>query len=96
MYILEALIDRGGRGRTRDIVALGGEKMKNILTEQDKTMLPSGNDLRWQNRTCWARNDLVESGYLKQDSPQGWWEISESGRQYYQTLKEENTSKDGE
>lgn len=88
IYLLEALCDIGGKGRSRDVVELVGEKMKNLLTDIDKTMLPSGKDVRWKNRTKWARNDLVESGYLKQDSPQGWWEISQSGRQYYQTLKE--------
>ncbi len=94
IYILEVLCDMEGEGRTRDVVERVGEKMKNIFTEQDKTMLPSGKELRWQNRTKWARNDLVESGYLKQDSPQGRWEISETGRQYYQTLKEKSSRND--
>ncbi|OQX00557.1 MAG: hypothetical protein BWK80_61600 [Desulfobacteraceae bacterium IS3] len=93
-YILNVLIEMGGSGKPKYVVERVGEKMRNILTEKDREKLQTGTDLIWENNVKWARNDLKESGYLKDDSPYGLWEISESGRKYYEKLK--NNEEDNE
>jgi hypothetical protein len=85
-YILNVLIEMGGSGKPKYVVEKVGEKMRNILTEKDREKLQIGKELRWENRVKWVRNSLKESGYLKDDSPYGLWEISESGREYYEKL----------
>ncbi len=93
-YILNVLIEMGGSGKPKYVVEKIGEKMRNILTEKDREKLRTGTDLRWENRVKWVRNSLKESGYLREDSPHGLWEISESGRKYYEKLK--NDEEDNE
>lgn len=56
--------------------------MKDILTSWDYEYLPSGKDIRWRNKTQWARLYLVRKGLLKKNSPHGIWELSEEGYKY--------------
>jgi restriction system protein len=84
--ILEALIEMGGRGRTSDVLTRVEEKMRVKLNKVDYERTASG-DPRWRNRAAWVRNELVEEGYLKKDSPRGIWEITDAGRALYQELK---------
>lgn len=80
--ILQALVEKNGRGRTREIVNRVGEMMAGILNEYDQERLATGNRPRWRNTAEWARNDLREKGLIKSGSPHGIWEISEAGREY--------------
>jgi restriction system protein len=80
--ILEALVDLGGRGRVAEVLDLVYEKVKEILTPFDHEMLPSGLTERWRNTAQWARNEMVTKGLLRNDSPRGFWEISEKGKNY--------------
>ena len=56
--------------------------MKDILNKVDFELLPSGNDYRWRNTACWARNTMIKEGLIKKDSPRGIWEITEKGKIY--------------
>jgi restriction system protein len=82
-YILQALVELGGRASSLQVVDLVGEKMHNILKPADFAVLPSdGKTIRWRNRAMWARNDLVNKMGLMNKTRQGVWEISERGRQW--------------
>lgn len=85
--ILESLIEAGGSGRTRDVLAKVYEKMKPRFGEIDLEKLASGRAVRWRNRAMWTRKGLALSGYLKENSARGLWEISNKGRKYYERKK---------
>jgi len=90
--ILEALIELGGSGKVKTILNKLFEKMKDKMTEKDLEKQPSGNAIRWKNIAQWARQDLVNKGYLKKDSQRGTWEITEPGRTFYESKKEKQVS----
>ena len=80
--ILEALIELGDRGPTQEVLERVKKKMNDNFTEIDREFLPSGLDLRWRNKANWARLPMIKQGLLKQNSPRGIWEITESGKNY--------------
>lgn len=83
--LLEVLIEMGGSGKVRDILDKIGNKMRDKLTAVDQRPLRSGKSIRWRNRAMWVRNTLKNEGYLKADSPNGIWEITEKGRELYRS-----------
>lgn len=81
--ILKALAELGGRGRTADVLTRVGHMMEQRFTSLDLAPLPSNTQvLRWWNTAQWARNEMVNNGLLRNDSPRGIWEITEKGRRY--------------
>lgn len=80
--ILQTLVQMGGSGKVRDVLARVEKLVKPELSEADYQHLPSTpNTPRWYNTAQWARNSMVQEGLLRADSPRGTWEISEAGRQ---------------
>jgi restriction system protein len=80
--ILQALVDLGGSGSVRDVIAKVGEAMKDTLKDADYGSLPSNpKSVRWENTAAWERNTMTREGLLKSDSPHGTWEISDAGRE---------------
>lgn len=60
------------------------EKMSGILKEFDLEKLKSkSREERWKNTAQWARFEMVKEGLLSNSSPNGIWEITEKGREYY-------------
>ena len=84
---LQALVDLGGKARRDEVVELVGKKMQGVLTADDQEMLPSGVEVRWKNRVAWQRENMKRLGMLRGDSPQGIWEITETGRQWLADAK---------
>ncbi|MCX8050306.1 MAG: winged helix-turn-helix domain-containing protein [Chlorobi bacterium] len=82
--ILQALIERGGSGSASDILDRVFELMKHRLTKADIELIVS-NEPKWRNTARWERKKMIEEGLLRNDSPTGIWEITESGRRYYHT-----------
>jgi hypothetical protein len=87
--ILESLIEKGGAGKTSEILSSVYSKMKDKFTPKDLEKLPSGNAIRWNNRARWVRQQLTSEGYMKKDSPPGTWEITNEGKKYLEELKRE-------
>lgn len=86
--ILRVLSEMGGSAKASDVLERVGEIMKPQLKKVDFEPLASGPDNpRWRNAAQWARNSMVNQGFLKRDSPRGVWEITEVGRQW---LKEQS------
>jgi hypothetical protein len=77
--ILRALVEMGGRGPTREVVALVEKELDPKLTAVDREKLSVG-DVRWKNRAQFVRLKLVEKGEMASGSPRGTWEISDLGR----------------
>lgn len=81
--ILQILVEMGGAGKVRDVLAQVEKLVRSQLSEADYQNLPSTpNSTRWYNTAQWARNTMVQEGLLRNDSPRGTWEISEAGRAY--------------
>lgn len=80
--ILLALEELGGRGTVQQVIDRVGELMGAALNEVDRSLLPSGNAIRWHNTLQWCRVEMIHEGLLASDSPRGIWEITEKGRQY--------------
>lgn len=80
--ILRALHENGGAGKVAEVLDRVGRIMKPVLKDVDFQPLASNPDnLRWRNAAQWARNNMVNDGLLKSDSPRGVWEMTELGRQ---------------
>jgi len=84
--LLELIIELGGTVSTREVEEKFYEKMKNQLKDMDFEAFLSGS-LRWSKHVHWTRNSLKNKGYIKRDSPTGFWEITEEGKKYYQRIK---------
>jgi hypothetical protein len=81
--ILQALEEMDGAGKVAEVLDRVGQIMKPVLKDVDYQPLASNPDnLRWRNAAQWARNNMVNEGLLKTDSPRGVWEITEGGRAY--------------
>jgi len=88
-YILRVLVEMGGGGKTKAVLDWVGELMKGVLKPQDYEYLKSGKkQIRWRNSAQWARNTMVNvDGRMKQDCPNGIWEISDKGRKWLKENK---------
>ena len=80
--ILESLVELGGRAQRDKVITRVGEKLESTLTPADKQLLKSGMDVRWKNRVAWQRLNMVKQGLLRENSPRGVWEITDSGRKW--------------
>ncbi|MBW3633446.1 MAG: winged helix-turn-helix domain-containing protein [Chloroflexi bacterium] len=79
--ILEALVELGGSAATSDVMDAIEPKIKDKLTEYDlQPMRENGQVIKWKNRAQFARLRLVRSGDLADNSPRGFWEITDQGR----------------
>jgi restriction system protein len=87
--LLEVLVEIGGTAKTKEALDRLGEKMKGILKPKDYECHESkGKQIRWRNAAQWARNHMVnEDGRMKKGSPNGIWEISDSGRIWLKKTK---------
>jgi hypothetical protein len=81
--IIRILGEMDGRGRVSDVLHQVGQRMKSQLTRKDYELVPSGGDVQWRNRARWERKKMITDGLLKEDSPHGWWELTQEGWRYY-------------
>jgi len=79
MPILEYLVSQDGEAPASETITAVGQVLASQLTPTDKTLNSSGL-IRWQNRTQFARLNLVKSGDLDPTSPRGIWRITQQGR----------------
>jgi len=80
--ILRALVNLGGRARTAIVIDAVGVLLQDRLGPQDFEAPGNNHEIRWRYYCRWARQTMVETGLLRDDSPHGIWEISEQGRAY--------------
>jgi len=90
--ILQAIEEMGGSGKVADVLDRVGKKMKGVLKDVDYEPLASNSDNpRWRNAAQWARNTMVNEGLLKNDSPRGIWELTETGYKWLERLNKLET-----
>jgi restriction system protein len=81
--ILRALVALGGEARMSQVLEKVCAEMKPRLKPVDLKPVPSSADTpRWRNTAQWERQDMVDEGLLRRDSPRGVWAITETGRKY--------------
>ena len=76
--ILETLLELGGRGQRARVLEGVEQKLAHLLSPADWETIPSG-PIYWQDRARSARTYLLNSGFIKDDSPRGVWELTEKG-----------------
>ncbi len=81
--ILRVLVELGGSASTKQVLQQVFQLMEvtNELREIDKTRRSDG-QFYWNNRTQDMRRELINKGFMKEDSPRGIWEISAAGREH--------------
>lgn len=77
--LLRALDALGGRVATSEATDEVGRLLADRLGPDDRDTLRSG-DIRWRNRTAFARLNLVKRGEMDGSTPRGIWAITEQGR----------------
>src|SRR5262245_53475552 len=68
--ILRALYEKGGSGKTAEVLDRIEEILGSKLTNADRASLSHG-EIRWRNTAQWERNVMVDEGLLKKNSPRG-------------------------
>ena len=76
--LMDVIYERGGSASGRDVYPALRERMKHYMTPGDFDRINSG-DNRWRSTVKSAREDLVQEGYLRDDSPRGVWALSDAG-----------------
>ena len=77
--ILRALYELGGAGGLSEVREKILPRIQNRLSEVDYATVSTG-EPRWWNAACWERSEMVKDGLLRDDSPRGRWELSETGK----------------
>jgi hypothetical protein len=75
--ILQALAERGGKARGREVIEAAGLALEDRLMPKDLEETSSG-VIRWENRCRWAGYALRNGGLLN-EGDRGVWELSETG-----------------
>ena len=79
--ILATLVELGGHAPARQVLEIGGEKLRDQFTPEDLRPIPSVPDQpRWDKTANWARQELAESGLIVRPAKRGIWTISDAGR----------------
>ena len=89
--ILESLVEMGGSARSAQVMRSVNQKMETKLNEYDRqTLRSNSSQTYWWNRANWCRFDLIRKhGFLHDNSPRGYWEITDSGRRHLEDLNRE-------
>jgi hypothetical protein len=78
-FILRALAQLNGRGRAKDVLELVYQMVKPHLSPVDEERLPLSGGYRWHRKANWERYYMVRERLLRDNSPQGIWELTEEG-----------------
>lgn len=75
--LIEVLRDFGGSASKKTIEYEIGRRLENEFTPADYERVGEGIP-RWKKNVQWNRLHLVKRGVMKEGSPRGIWELSES------------------
>lgn len=78
--ILASIVRRGGRARRTDVLTDIEGTMAGTLTPADWECVPSGREIRWRTNASFQRKTMIQRGLLRDDSDNGFWEITPEGR----------------
>lgn len=77
--ILKVLADRGGEAPAREATDAVEPLISDQLTELEYEKTSSG-EVRWRNRTQFARLALANKELIDKEAPRGIWRLTEDGR----------------
>ena len=79
--ILQVLNEIGGNGEIFSVIARVGEIMQDILTDDDKVLVPDGEQKHWEQKLKAEQFSMVKEGLLHtaSDSKVGNWSITALG-----------------
>lgn len=76
--IIDILKKAGGRARASTVLDQIEQQLEGKMLPGDLTLRADGKTLAWRNNAQWERNAMREEGIIKDDSPNGIWELGES------------------
>lgn len=76
--LLEAMREKGGQARPREIYEIIAQKLS--LTEEERTVTNRNGYPRFENEIAWARSYFVKTGYLDSLS-HGVWRLTDKGKE---------------
>lgn len=79
-HIIHTLRKFGGRGKVAEVLDEMERELKGKLLPGDLEIRQDGKTLAWRNNAQWERLRMVHDGTLRQDSPNGVWELREAHR----------------
>ena len=87
-FLLLGILIRLGGSAKRDAILKHIERNhKSWLSNKDLEVYASGSTVRWENHISFARQHLIDIGYMRNDSPRGIWEITDEGRKWFTDIK---------
>lgn len=89
-WLLRALHGNNGRATKSQALMIMEQRFGHLLTADDRLLEPKVNEEKWENRTAWERNKLVESGFLQptSESGHGVWALAQAGTQAAQRAEQ--------
>ena len=82
-FILGILIKLGGSAETSTVINRIRQNYGDKFFEKDLMDYEKSKEIRWKNYVRFARQHLIEAGYLKRGSARSIWEIADEGRKKY-------------
>lgn len=82
-FILKIIVESGGKADTYRVIDKIKHDYGKWLTEKDLNVYEKSKEERCSNYIRFARQHLIQMGYLKRSSPRGIWEITDEGRKRY-------------
>jgi len=74
--IIESIKKSGGSSRCKAVLSYIEQKYDDQFTKRDWEHRTDGTVV-WKNNVQWERQSMVDEGILKNNSPRGFWELSE-------------------
>ncbi|MGZ4446265.1 MAG: hypothetical protein ACXVEC_06245 [Nocardioides sp.] len=78
-YILEALVEAGGRAPADLVLGAVEQLMADVLRDGDREPTPAG-EVRWRSAARFERKAMLDDGLLLPVVETGVWELSPEGR----------------
>lgn len=79
-HIVRALRKLGGRARVAEVLDEMEQQLAGKLLPCDLAVRQDGKTIAWKNNAQWERLRMTHDGVLRNDSPNGIWELSEEHR----------------
>jgi hypothetical protein len=76
--ILACLREAGGKATVPQVREWLRQRLGSQFTAADRQILPIAKEPRWWKNAAWERNRLAHAGLLRDDSPKGVWELSDT------------------
>jgi len=94
LLVLYAILLNNGKASKKQVLDYLETRELIILTENDISILKSRNEMKWRNELAFIRQHLVEDNYLD-NKERNFWTITDIGIEYYQQLKSEIITEEG-